>query len=392
MLLLLGFGLAVAEPFVMNVGEPTELRSAGAWVRVFPTEEAWIATLGTNNSFFVADLNKTGSGLEDWEMGPKRQVTELTGLIDHGIKRCPDGSYLHAASAMPPELQDQPEQGEPTDFLYLTRFDEEFNILKQVEFRDGMGTHAHNDPNVMCSDVAKGVLLSIQGFEFATDFFALDANLEVESVVSLQDYPRGNGGGVLYDVHNDQILQMGMAHDKPLTVNRYNSDWTWIERTDVTLVDSPLRAYWPQGLIQVGNFFLIAHMGKDDAWQGSDKGDVFLSILNNSFDLVHQERITSLENGEAAMRPWLARKGDQLLLSFDLFGEQTIVEATLNLADFGLDGTEPDTGVDPGGEWIDPDPYVGDGSDGDKTRCGCSSSESVVLLPLVLLWGVRRRR
>ena len=55
---------------------------------------------------------------------------------------------------------------------------EDFNILKQVEFRDGMGTHAHNDPNVICSDVAKGVLLSIQGFDFATDFFALDANLK----------------------------------------------------------------------------------------------------------------------------------------------------------------------------------------------------------------------
>ena len=55
-MLLFGLGLAFAEPFVVEVGEPTELRSAGAWVRVFPTEEAWVATLGTNNSFLCCRL------------------------------------------------------------------------------------------------------------------------------------------------------------------------------------------------------------------------------------------------------------------------------------------------------------------------------------------------
>lgn len=384
-------GMALANPFVVEVGPSTELRSAGAWVRVFPTEDAWIATLGTNNSFYVADLNKTGDGLGDWEMGPKRQVTELTGLIDHAIKRCPDGSYLHAASAMPPELQDQSGQGEPTDFLYLSRFDEEFNIIKQTEFRDGMGTHAHNDPNLICSDVAKGVLLSIQGFEFATEFFSLDANLQVDAVVSLQDYPRGNGGGVLYDVQEDVIVQLGMAHNRPLTVNTYDSSWSLLNSTEVDLVDAPLRAYWPQGLIKVGDYYVVAHMGKDDAWQGSDKGDVFLSVLNRSFALVHQERITALEDGEAAMRPWVARKGDQLLVSFDLYGEQTIVELLLSLADFGLDGTEPDTGVDPGGDWIDPDPYIGEADEGKTSTCGCSESSASALLPILLLWSMRRR-
>ena len=60
----------------------------------------------------------------------------------------------------------------------------------------------------------------------------------------------------------------------------------------------------------------------------------------------------------------------------------------MNLADFGLDGTEPDTGVDPGGEWVDP--YV-KGTGDEASRCGCSSSESIALLPIVLLWGSRRR-
>ena len=94
---------AFAQPFIVDVGEPVEIRSAGAWIRVFPTEGDWVAALGSNQSFYVGTLRKTGDGLEDWELIDKRPVVELSGLVDHGIKKCPDGSYLHAASGMPPE-------------------------------------------------------------------------------------------------------------------------------------------------------------------------------------------------------------------------------------------------------------------------------------------------
>ena len=63
-----------------------------------------------------------------------------------------------------------------------------------------------------------------------------------------------------------------------------------------------------QGVIQVGEYFVVAHMGRDDAWNGSDKGDVFLGVFDQSWDLVEQHRLTTYENGDAAMRPWVARK------------------------------------------------------------------------------------
>ena len=72
-------------------------------------------------------------------------------------------------------------------------------------------------------------------------------------------------------------------------------------------------------------------MGRDEAWNGSDKGDVFLGVFDQSWDLVEQHRLTTYENGDAAMRPWVARKGEQLLISFDLFNEQQVVEARLDL-------------------------------------------------------------
>ena len=68
--------VAFGQPFVVDVGEPVEIRSAGAWIRVFPTEDDWVAALGSNRSFYVGTLRKTGDALEDWELIDKRQVID----------------------------------------------------------------------------------------------------------------------------------------------------------------------------------------------------------------------------------------------------------------------------------------------------------------------------
>jgi hypothetical protein len=81
-------------------------------------------------------------------------------------------------------------------------------------------------------------------------------------------------------------------------------------------------------------------MAKDDAWLGSDKGDVFLAIIDKDLTLVESHRITTYEDGEAAMRPWIERKGDQALMSFDAFNQQVIVELRLNLEALGYNDKE----------------------------------------------------
>ena len=47
------------------------------------------------------------------------------------------------------------------------------------------------------------------------------------------------------------------------------------------------------------------------------------------------------------MRPWVARSGDQLLISFDAYTKHMLVEARLDLAAFGLERDVVDTGVRP---------------------------------------------
>ena len=56
--------------------------------------------------------------------------------------------------------------------------------------------------------------------------------------------------------------------------------------------------------------------------------------------------ITSF-NEDAAMRPWLARAGDQLLISFDAYTKHMVVEVKLDLSAFGVDPEAVDTGVRP---------------------------------------------
>ena len=97
-----------------------------------PDRRDWVVALGSNRSFYVGTLRKTGDALEDWELVDKRQVVDLTELVDHGIKKCPDGSYLHAASGMPPEAAG--ETGPPTDYLHLWRYDEDFNVWHILSF------------------------------------------------------------------------------------------------------------------------------------------------------------------------------------------------------------------------------------------------------------------
>ena len=364
MLLLLSAICFAEEDFILEIGEPVEVRSAGAWIRTFPTKEGWIAVLGSNQSFYVGDLEKTGESLDAWEMKNKRQIVTQSGLVDHGIRKCPDGTFLHAASAR---------TSGDNEMYYLWHYDENLQEIASSSTTEATGTHAHNDPNVLCSQKWKGVAQSILGFDFQTDFFSLNDDLSFDVVVSLEDYPRGNGGGSLA-TSEGEILYFGMSHGNPLQINRYDLDWNFQENVEVQLVDPPLRAYWPQGIIEVGDYYLLTHMAKDDAWQGSDKGDVFLAILDKELNLVQSHRITTYEDGEAAMRPWISQKADLALISFDAFNEQTIVEVKLNLDALG---------------------YVAPNNDlenSEKTNgCDCSEADASLFFSLFIFGFFRRK-
>ena len=80
-------------------------------------------------------------------------------------------------------------------------------------------------PRSFVHQMLKGSYYRFQeGISLQHRLFSLDAKLQVKEVISLEDYPRGNGGGVIYDVQSDEYIHLGMAMIN-LTVNRYDSNW-----------------------------------------------------------------------------------------------------------------------------------------------------------------------
>ena len=332
-------GTVLAQDWITDIGEPVALTQGGTWARAIPTVNGWMMGLGGGDQFRVASLIKTGDTLESWAIEDPVVVTDQPNLLltDHGIKKCPDGTFLHVASVR------DPEQESPS--AYSWHYDQDFNILSGGFIEKDSQVHQFNDPSLLCSHLAQGVGSSIQGFQFGNHFFELD-NSNIEEVVEIKEYPRLNGGGLVADVFKDRIYALGMDYNQPLQINVFDEDWNFIRKYRADLSEEDKRAYWPQGIIQLGNYFLVTYMVRNDDWPGGDQGDVRLGVFSDTWKLQKVYHITSFEE-DAAMRPWLARSGDQLLISFDAYTKHMLVELKLDLDAFGVALEAVDTAVRP---------------------------------------------
>ena len=121
------------------------------------------------------------------------------------------------------------------------------------------------------------------------------------------------------------------------------------------------------------------------------KPNFFISI---GYFSVNVTNLTPDPDYKGAARPWISRIGDQLLYTYDRDIEASVVEITLNLDAFGLDPSDPDTGVYPN-SIVRGDDDTGDDSD-DKNRCGCATTtpagSALGLAGVVVLGAALRRR
>ncbi|MBM73913.1 MAG: hypothetical protein CMK59_00825 [Proteobacteria bacterium] len=331
--------VALSQDWITEIGDPVELTQGGTWARAIPTEEGWKIGLGGGDYFRIASLTKVGNSLEDWILEEPVVITDRSDLLltDHAIKKCPDGSFLHVASIR------SPEQESPS--AYTWHYDQGFEILSSGFVAKNSEIHQFNDPALLCSHLVQGVGSSIQGDAFGNHFFHLNES-EIEEVVEIKQYPRLNGGGMITDVFKNRIYALGMDYNRPLQINVLDESLNFLRKHRVDLSEAGKRAYWPQGVIQIGAYFLVSYMVRDDDWLGGDQGDVRLAVFSSSWKLEKVYEITSFEES-AAMRPWVARSGDQLLISFDAYTKHMLVEARLDLAAFGLERDVVDTGVRP---------------------------------------------
>jgi len=123
-------------------------------------------------------------------------------------------------------------------------------------------------------------------------------------------------------------------------------------------------------LLRVGDYYLVAVMGRDEsAGFQQDEGDMYAVVLDDDWSVVETTQLTFNEAPHGGMRPWVARRGDEILFAYDVDVEHFIVEVTINAELFGLDLSERDTGINP----VNPATETSE-INKTKTGCGCSSS------------------
>ena len=371
LLLLLSSGFA--QDWITSISEPYELPSGGTWARPFPSPQGWNIFLG-GSSMRIGELKKMQG---NWEVHDIRVISDQEGVHfnDHGVKKCPDGSYLHVASR---------DSDVPNNSAHVWRYSSDFEVTASEVYEENSDQRQYNDPALLCSRLSQGVASSILGgpMDFGNHYFEVDALGVKQNFTELSSYPRLNGGALFAEDREGLIFHLGMDHGQPLQINTYNEDFTLLDEKSVDLLESPKRAYWPQGLIRVGDYYLLTFMGRDDTWGNGDLGDVFLGIFDREWNLLKTEQITHYE-ANFAMRPWISRSGDQVLIAYDGNLKFYLVELVIDLEAFGVAESDPDTGTDPA---------LWDGHFTPETQeCACSGGSASLVLWVLLFIPLRRR-
>lgn len=356
---------AWAQDWITEISEPYELPSGGTWIRPFPTPDGWKVFLG-GSAMRIADLKKEDN---TWTATDIRVISDQDGVHfnDHAVKKCPDGTFLHVASR---------DQEQFNDSAHVWRYDTDFSILASEVWEERSTERQYNDPSILCSRITQGVASSTRGgpMDFGNHYFSVDEYGQKGELEVLASYPRMNGGALFADDLEEQIYGLGMSHGQPLQINTYDTEWNVLSEKTLGLLSeySDKRAYWPQGVIQVGDYFMVSFMGRNDDWGNGDLGDVYLGIFDHEWDLLQEYQITNYE-APVAMRPWISRQGDQVLIAYDADLKFLIVELTIDLEAFGLKDEALDTGTDP-------TLWNGNFSNEEGCSCGGGSAGAWVLL------------
>ena len=395
-MLFVALALATVEPahaqdFFAEVGPAVEMPTGGNWVRALPDEEGWLLGLATGVGYGLLPLQSTGAGPSDWTVTEAQRWWQVQqdDLADHNLKRCPDGTWLHVATG---------ETSVRDDSAWWFRHDQQWNIIGSgaVDL-DNVSLH-HSDPSVMCSAAGEGVLFAPKASDTGQGvFFEVGATGDAVQGPAVSKEPVPTGGALITDVFTNEIHRLGVDGPAGSLVHVvYDQDWTELERWAENPLPSPYLIYWPQGAMQLGDYWLVATLGNTDPSGGGSRARPFLVVYDQDWNAVDVQEIEV----DGAGRPWINRKGDLLLYTFDVNLKPWLVGFKLDLSAFGVSASDPDTGLRPQdftgspGDDGDGDGDGDTGSDDDKDGCGCAAGGSggLVALGLGALGVLRRRR
>ncbi len=378
---------AHAQDFFAEIGEPALMPTGGNWVRAFPHDDGWHLGLATGVGYGLLPLQSTGSGPSDWTVTEAERWWQVQqdGLADHNLKRCPDGTWLHVATG---------ESNFQDDSAWWFRHDANWNLLGSGVVELANPDHHHSDPSVMCSEVGEGVLFAppASGAGMAT-FFDIGISGDATPGASVSKEPVPTGGALFTDVFTHEVHRLGVDGPAGNLIHVvYDDTWTELDRWMDNPLPDPYLVYWPQGAIQLGDYWLVGMLGNTDPHGGGNQRRPFLVVYDQDWNAVEVVEI----DVQGAGRPWIARRDDLLLYTFDESLKPYVVGFKLNLAAFGVSSADPDTGVHPEdftGNPADASDSATDAAEDEKDGCGCASGTGGGLAAILLgAFGVGRRR
>ena len=354
-----------AQDLVSEVSDEVLLDVGGGWHRSFPADEGWHFLFAAGGDYNHAPMGDDWS----WSDQERRGLTGFTTLQDHAITRCPDGTWLHVASATLDSFDDS---------AYVFHYDADFQLLAQATLEERVAGRKHNDPLVVCT-----AELRLAGFTNddlrGGDVFPLGEDLQVGAPIRLDGAPTLSGASALPDGETLLIFGFNLGtDDTDLIISRYDQDLELVESLRRSVAPDGQRAYWPQGVLRVGDYILLAMMARDDAagWSG-DTGDLWLIVLDGDYNPVESHQISTNTPPSGGMRPALSRRDDTLVLTYDRDVRPRLFSARLDIEELGV--PEDDTGV------------VGDSSTPSK-HCGCASAPAPLPAYLLAILALHRRR
>ena len=353
---------------VTAIDAPVALPLGGGWARAFPTDTGWDFLWAAGGEYNLLPMSPQ---LDVVDSG-RTQLTGRADLVDHGITRCPDGTYLHASSANLDEFNDS---------AFAFRYDAAWARTASGTLAEREPGREHNDLLVICSPLLDATLF-VEGGPNNPVLVEIGEDGAPAGETRLDTRTNLMGGSMVWDPDTDTLVSVGFNNTQSILVERWDADLTKLETIEVAAVPAPQRVYWTQATLRAGDHWLVAHMARDDsAGWAADEGNVWLQVFDLDWNLLESHPVTDFAPPAGGMRPGLARKDGELLVLFDKGVQPHVVRVTLDSASLGEDPST-DTG--------------GEAGDDASAGCGCGTTEPGVrgagVWGLALLAGLTRRR
>lgn len=338
--------VASADDYITSVGDRIDLELSGNWTRVFGNGDGtWTLFItGGGNYHYIpmdADFNLLSS---------RNRLTDSDiRLVDHQIARCPNGDWFHVASA---------QVNTPDDTAYAFRYDSDFNMKCSLELGYADEVLRYNDAPILCTywygGTASGTTVGLD----QTPFYLIDDTCEIRGEIPHPTQPPATGGSVVWDEDAWQIHQVrATGNDQFLSWQTFDPymDPNGTPDTKQFYLPPFYMTAWPQSMIKVGDYFVLAHLGMaPDINYGADNGDIWINVLDSNFESVQSVQLTEFGNNAGANRPWIDQQDDTIVVVFDQDLQPRLIPLTIDLEAFGVvpggeDGGGEDGGGDEGG-------------------------------------------